>query len=162
MRLIKHPPALFYSMLRRVPTRAQKLVLYLSAPKLTLGASAVILDEQGCVLLLHHTYRRPGWDLPSGMVGHNEQPAMALARELREELDVSATVGTLLHAEVYPSTRHLTLYYHVAIQGMPRHDGREIDASRYVSADELVALTEDSPAPAWLLQAQQLQGSTLA
>lgn len=152
MREIKQPP-LLYRLLRRVPTPARLLLVYLTAPKMTVGASAIIWNPSGQVLLVHHTYRRPAWGFPSGLVGRNEDPGAALERELREELGVLAKADILLHAETHASARHLTLYYQVSLQGTPRHDGVEIDALRYVALQDLEAVFGTRPA-AWLQAAR--------
>jgi 8-oxo-dGTP pyrophosphatase MutT (NUDIX family) len=118
------------------------------AHRVSCGVSALVFDEQGRLLILHHTYRRPGWGLPSGLVGRREQPAEALARELREELGVSARIGALLHADHAAWRRHLTLYYRAEIAGEVRHS-HETDAHRYVASDELAPLF-GGELPAWL------------
>ncbi len=116
--------------------------------RMTCGVVAVIPDDQGRVLVVHHTYRRPAWGLPGGLLGYGEQPAAALSRELHEELGVRATVGPLVHAENDARRRHLTLYYRVAIAGEPRH-GIETDAHRYSALGDLPALL-GGPVPRWL------------
>ena len=50
-----------------------------------LGASALIIDRSGRVLLARHSYMK-GWSLPGGGVGRGEHPVTALMRELGEEL----------------------------------------------------------------------------
>lgn len=129
-----------YQNWRLLPPWLQRLAVRIAAPKVTLGACAVIQDARGRVLLAHHTYRARPWGLPGGFVSAGEQPGTGLARELSEELGVAAQVGPVLSAETDPSSHQLTLYYRATIQGTPRKDGVEIDDFRYVSAEEVPAL----------------------
>lgn len=130
----------FYQTWRLLPQWLQRLAVRVAAPKVTLGACAVILDTRGRVLLAHHTYRQRAWGLPGGFVSTGEQPGAGLARELSEELGVAAQVGPVLSAETDPASHQLTLYYRVTIQGTPREDGVEIDGFRYASAEEVPTL----------------------
>lgn len=143
---------------RLLPLRGQRLALRLGAPKVTMGACAVIQDEWGRILVAHHTYRRLAWGLPGGLIDRGEQPEAALARELREELGARAVIGPMLCAESEPATRHVTLYYRVALWETPREDGEEIDALRYASPDEVRRLLGPN-ASAWLDRAQPRRAS---
>ena len=50
-----------------------------------------VLTRGDDVLLVRHTYgRRWQWDLPGGGMRRSEQPAAAVAREVKEELGVEA------------------------------------------------------------------------
>lgn len=131
-----------------MPAWGQRLAVRLCAPRVSLGACAVIRDPHGRVLLAYHPYRH-AWGLPGGFVEHGEQPDTALLREIGEELGVSASVGPLLGAHTAPDTRHLTLYYAATIAGTPHLDGVEIEALRYVPEDELPTLM-DQTALVWL------------
>jgi 8-oxo-dGTP pyrophosphatase MutT (NUDIX family) len=53
-----------------------------------MGVAALVLDDQGRVLLVRHSYN-PGWRLPGGGVGRGEPPAAAVLRELQEEVGLA-------------------------------------------------------------------------
>ena len=63
---------------------------------LTLGVRAVVLDEQGRVFLVEHSYVS-GWHLPGGGVEAGETLTEALARELHEEGNIELTGEPGLH-----------------------------------------------------------------
>ena len=67
----------------------------------SIGAFAIIFDEQGRVLLCH---RRDidAWNLPGGGVESGELPTEAVVREVREETGLEAAVERL--AGVYGKT----------------------------------------------------------
>ncbi len=151
MRLCRRFGALFYRAWGRLPAWAQDTLVYLGAPKSTFGVSAIILDHEGRLLLVHHTYGNPAWYTPGGLIGRHEQPDVALARELREELGLEAAVGPVVRVQHETYRHHVTVYYRVTVMGSPRPNGAEVDAHRYVAPAALSGLMDR--ASARLLQA---------
>ena len=79
-----------------------------------------------------------------------------LARELREELGVTALIGPALAAETDPTSHQLTVYHRATLLGAPHEDGIEIDGLRYAVPDELSARLGEEAGP-WLACAQGQQ-----
>src|SRR6476646_1258824 len=80
---------------------------------LTLGVRALVIDPQGRVLLVKHSYVS-GWHLPGGGVETGETLRTALARELREEGNIQLTGEPVLHGVFFNSRvsrrDHVALY----------------------------------------------------
>jgi len=80
---------------------------------MTLGARAVVIDGQGRVFLIKHSYV-DGWHLPGGGVETGESILSALARELREEGNIEITATPKLHGVFFNASAsrrdHVALY----------------------------------------------------
>jgi ADP-ribose pyrophosphatase YjhB (NUDIX family) len=72
------------------------------ARAMTLGVRALVIDKEGRIFLVKHSYVR-GWYLPGGGVEAGETLSEALARELREEGNIEVTAPPQLHGVFYNS-----------------------------------------------------------
>ncbi len=59
------------------------------------GASAVIVDHRGQVLLVKHTYGRHTWELPGGHTDPDESAAQTAPREVHEETGLRVQIERL-------------------------------------------------------------------
>ncbi len=129
---------------RRVWPRAVQRALHLYwwvSRGMTLGVRAAVLDGEGAVFLVRHTYVS-GWHLPGGGVEWRETLRDALEKELREEANIAlagepALFGMYLNA--HASRRdHVALYVVRAFtQHGPRHADREIAEARFFPLSDL-------------------------
>jgi 8-oxo-dGTP pyrophosphatase MutT (NUDIX family) len=105
-----------------------------------LGAAAVILDTQGRVLLVKHSYGPLNWELPGGGAEQGESIVETALREVLEEtgLHVVAqhttgiyydTETDMLHFAFLCQSRDTTL--------VPRFEAEEISASAFWSPTAL-------------------------
>ena len=119
--------------------------------KTVIVAAAVIVD-QGRVLMAQ---RREGdvqgllWEFPGGKVREGEDPRQALRRELKEELDIEAKVGTILDIVYYEYSHYpvLLLFYRCDLErGIPRPLGcREVRWVPVVEVGNLAMPPADLP-----------------
>ena len=99
---------------------------------MTLGGRALVIDPQGRVLLVKHSYVT-GWHLPGGGVETGETIQEALARELVEEAGVTALEPPVLHGIFFNSRvsrrDHVALFVIRAFrqEGGPRNRQEIID-----------------------------------
>lgn len=104
---------------------------------------AAVIERDGRYLLT----LRPGgthlaghWEFPGGKCEPGETHAEALCRELREELDIEAGVGALVHTvtHAYPERTVELHFYACTFEGDPRPMiGQQM---RWVARDDLAAL----------------------
>lgn len=126
----------------------------------------IIEDHNGCILLVRDQSRSDErWDLPGGGVDPGESVLEALAREVKEEVDLDVTGEPQKICEFveyfydlytktgWESTRH---FYKVTADGTPRtgSNGEDIAETRYFGkplsltkiapvARKIVAMSED-------------------
>jgi 8-oxo-dGTP pyrophosphatase MutT (NUDIX family) len=108
---------------------------------LTAGVRGLVLDAEGRVLLVRHTYIH-GWYLPGGGVERGETILSSLRRELEEEVGVTLT-GEARLIGIYANFRefksdHVALYLvpHGAYAHEPRRSP-EIAESGFFALDAL-------------------------
>jgi ADP-ribose pyrophosphatase YjhB (NUDIX family) len=114
---------------------------------MTLGVRGVVLDTEGKVFLIHHTYVT-GWQLPGGGVEAGETFAEALKRELMEEGRIEMLAEPVLHGLFF--NNHVSRRDHVAIyvirkfrQDRMPEPNREISACGFFAVDALPADTTE-------------------
>lgn len=111
----------------------------------TLGARALVIDADGRVFLIKHSYV-DGWHLPGGGVETGESLLTALARELAEEGNILMTTQPVLHGVFFNG--RVSRRDHVAVyivrefrQDGPPVPNREIVEHGFFARDALPADT---------------------
>lgn len=117
------------------------------------AAGVLFTDSGGRLLLVEPTYKKY-WDLPGGMVEHNESPSEAASREVNEELGLSGGVGRLLVVDYFPSqpqaTEALMFVYDgghltTAVQARIQLQPDELRSWAWCTPDVAAARTEHAP-----------------
>ena len=80
---------------------------------LTIGVRALVIDGDGRVFLVKHSYAK-GWHLPGGGVEAGETLLEALTRELAEEGNIELLAPPVLHGvfyhPIYSRRDHIAIY----------------------------------------------------
>ena len=126
---------------------------------MTLGVRGIVVDADGKVFLVKHSYVA-GWHLPGGGVEVGETFGEALQRELFEEGRIALSGEPVLHGIFLNS--HVSRRDHVAIyviraftQDRPPEPNHEIIATGFFAID---ALPEDTTLGTRLRIAEVLRG----
>lgn len=123
---------------RGAPKRLRRLSVRLMEPRFTASAGAVVVDEEGRVLLLNHVFRiGSGWGIPGGFIEWGEQPVDALRRELREEVGLEIDSAEIVIVRTIKKSKHLEIIYRCRSQGHAEPRSREIKVASWFAPDRL-------------------------
>ncbi|MDD4332523.1 MAG: NUDIX hydrolase [Patescibacteria group bacterium] len=104
--------------------------------KFTIGAFAIILDNQKRILLCHrrdHDF----WNLPGGRVEYNEAPWEAVVREVKEETGFDVKVTRLLGVYSKRNETDIVFSFACEVMGGVITINDEADEITYFSLDEI-------------------------
>lgn len=105
----------------------------------TRGARAIVVDEEGEVLLVKHSYGSQYWYLPGGGVKRGESPEQAVRRELYEELEIrlDETVAFGQYTNQVEGKIDTVHIYSARIQRQPTKSSSEIAFAQWFPLDQL-------------------------
>lgn len=104
-----------------------------------IGAAAVILNTEGQILLVKHSYGKNNWDLPGGRSEENESAQETAIREVLEETGLKVKIGPLTgvyYASKY-DMHHFVFLATIDSNNKPVPSSTEILECRYYSIEDL-------------------------
>ncbi|WP_199624862.1 NUDIX hydrolase, partial [Paenibacillus alkalitolerans] len=100
------------------------------------AAGIIVIDDQDRVLLVHHTYGKKQWSVPGGMVEDGESVWEAAARELKEEINITAKDIEVSGLYFQPhKNRYIYTFRARTYEGRLEVDNTEIDNYGFFSLD---------------------------
>lgn len=119
-----------------LPRSGRTFLTRIFQPKFTVSAAAVVLNDEGKVLLLDHILRpHSGWGVPGGFIDAYEQPEAALRRELKEETGLELRDVSLYRCRTIK--KHIEIIYLARAVGEAVVGSREIRQLKWISLDEM-------------------------
>lgn len=127
------------ALFRRRPFRwLLPLAIRLMTPKHRIGVVLVTFNSRQEVLLLKHVYHPAApWGLPGGWLGRNEDPALGLERELREETGLDVVIGPPVTVAYNPLPPHIIMAFLGWVGPGPFSLSSEILDAGWFSGEEL-------------------------
>jgi ADP-ribose pyrophosphatase YjhB (NUDIX family) len=96
------------------------------------GALGTIFDAEGCVLLVHQTYKGSKWAWPGGIVEEDEAPWTAVVREVKEETGLEVEVVRLISIYHVADVNSLGFQFLCRVTGGELSvDGGEISEAKF-------------------------------
>jgi len=128
--------------------RMRAPILWLGNRKYVIGISALILNEQGEVLLFKHTYRNDfPWSFPGGYLKGHEYPDDAMKREIKEESGFEINILKPLEvSRSHEMARFEVLYQAELVSEAVFVPSIEVSEARFFAMDQLPELLPEHEA----------------
>jgi ADP-ribose pyrophosphatase YjhB (NUDIX family) len=128
---------------RKLPQSVRRILVRSTQNKFTVSVSAVVLNDEGKILLLDHVLRpKYGWGTPGGFIELSEQPSDAIRRELLEETGLELRDVTLVSARTFIS--HVEIIFRARASGEPRIQSSEIHSGGWFDLDAMPGQMSDA------------------
>ena len=97
---------------RGSPKSVRRWGVWLAEPGFMVTVGAIIVNDNGRVMLLNHEFRTgSGWGIPGGFMEAGEQPLEALRRELREEIGVELDAAELVGVRTLKRPQQVEIHF---------------------------------------------------
>lgn len=121
---------------RAAPPFMRGYAVRLTQKRFTVSVGAIVVNEEGKVLLLDHVFRpASGWGIPGGFINHDEQPAEAVQREICEEIGLELETVELLRVRTI--NRHVEILFRARARGEGTVKSLEIKSVGWFTVDEM-------------------------
>lgn len=121
---------------RKLNHSTRQNIIRATQRKFTVSAAAVIVNENGEILLLDHVLRSDlSWGVPGGFINRGEQPEAAVRREIREETGLE--LKDIKMIRVRTMNRHIEILFRASPVGTARVQSLEINELGWFKADEM-------------------------
>jgi len=128
----------FGAVWRQLPARVRYRLTRIGQKRFTVTTAAVILNEQGQILLLDHVFRPDsGWGIPGGFLDKREQPEEGVRREIREEIGIELADVKLLFARNLGRLRQVEIHFLAKPVGVPQPCSFEIKRAEWFWLNDL-------------------------
>lgn len=123
---------------RGAPKSLRRLTMRLIEPRFAVTSGAVVVDEQGRVLLLKHVFRvGSGWGIPGGFIEKGEQPEDAVRRELEEEIGLKLAQVELAFVRTLKRPAQVEVIFRCRPQGEFAPRSVEIKSAEWFALEAL-------------------------
>ena len=105
-----------------------------------IGAAAFIVDAEGRVLLVKHTYGRLNWELPGGGGEVGESPVETAVREVKEETELTVVAEHMTGCYYTPENEMFHFVFQcrqTEVEALPCPDRTEISECGFWPLDRL-------------------------
>src|ERR1700730_18315711 len=126
------------SVFRHTPKTLRHLFSRVMNSRFYVTAGAVVIDDQGRVLLLKHVFRiGNGWGIPGGFMQAGEQPEEALRRELREEVGLELESAEIAFVRTLKGMKQIEFTFRCRPKGEAQPQSVEVERAAWFSPQAL-------------------------